>query len=104
MADITIPLNDYGYYLNFTVTDENGDAYNLTGYTITLKVWEPGKYDDPIIEGACSIVSAANGTCRYLIADGDFTSIKNYYAEIELTRDGVVESMPSFKITVTESA
>ena len=42
MADLTVPRGDKGYRLSFTVTDSDGDAYNLTGYTINLKVWRKG--------------------------------------------------------------
>lgn len=102
MADLTIPKRDYGYYLNFTVQDSDGAAYNLTGYTITLKVWResvPGL----LMSGDCAIVVAASGTCRYLVVAGAFSKAGTYQAELELTKSGVVESTGNFEIEVEES-
>ena len=101
--DLTIPQNDYGFYLNFTITDSDGAAFNLTGYTASFKMWLANNPDDLIVDGACSIISAAAGTCRYLAVDGDFDTINNYRAEIELTQAGVVESTDYFTIAVKES-
>ena len=101
-ADLTIPKGDFGYYLNFTVQDSANVAYNLTGYTITLKVW---RKDIPglLISGDCAIVVAADGTCRYLVVIGAFNQAGTYQAELELTKSGVVESTDNFEIEVEES-
>ncbi len=103
MSDLTIPLNDKGYYLNFTVQDSTGAAYNLTDYTITLKVWAAGSSGTLIASGACAIVVAASGTCRYTITSTDFTVKGIYSAELELTKTGVIESTTAFTIEVKES-
>jgi len=103
MADLSIPANDKGYYLNFTVQDSTGTAYNLTDYTITLKVWSTNQPGTLLTSGACSIVVAASGTCRYLVTATDFTIKGTYSAELELTKSGVIESTVSFTIEVKES-
>lgn len=103
MADITIPKGDTGFTLVFTVQDSTGAAYNLTGYTITLKVWKQGKPDSPIVEGACSIVSASAGTCSRAVAATDFIVVGQYKCELELTKSGVIESTRSYTLEVTES-
>ena len=101
-ADLTIPKKDYGYYLSFTVQDSAGVAYDLTGYTITLKVW---RKDVPglLMSGNCAIVVAASGTCRYSVVAGVFNKAGTYQAELELTKSGVVESTRNFEIKVEES-
>ena len=98
-----VPKNDYGFYLNFTVQDSSGVAFILTGYTITLKVWVEGKPGTLILTGACEIVVAASGTCRYSVASGDFATVGKYLAELELTSAGVVESTSTFTLEVMES-
>ena len=98
----TIPKGDYGYYLNFTVQDSAGNAYNLTGYTITLKVWRQG-VPGLVMSGNCDIVAAANGTCKYLVVSGAFNRAGTYQAELELTKSGVVESTKNFELEVEES-
>jgi len=100
MADLTIPQGNYGYYLNFTVNDSGGDAYDLDGYTITLKVWGG---TGVLVDEECDIVVAGSGTCKYLIASGDFDRRGIYKAELELTKEGVVESTINFTIEVAES-
>lgn len=103
MADLAIPQNDAGYYLNFTVQDSTGTAYNLTDYTIKLKVWTTGRPATLFLTGTCSIVVAASGTCRYLVATTDFPNKDVYSAELELTKTGIVESANKFSLEVTES-
>ena len=103
MADLTIPKGDKGYYLNFTVKNSDATAFDLTGYTIALKVWPPTKPTELIMSGTVSIVTAASGTCRYSIVAGDFASVGLYNAELELTASGVIESCIKFTLEVTES-
>jgi len=106
MADLTIAQNDKGFYLLFTIKDSAGNAYNLTDYTIKLKVWQANKASTLIVEGTCSIViPATNGICKYLVTANDFKTIdENYSAELELTKSGVIESTEKFTIEVKESA
>lgn len=103
MATFTVPRNDKGYYLNFTVQDSTGTAFNLTSYTITLKIWSPGNPGTLLMSGACSIVSAAAGTCRYSVGATDFTLTGTYNMELELTQSGVIESTRLYTLEVTES-
>jgi hypothetical protein len=102
MADLTVPKGDYGYDINFTVKDADAVAYNLTGYTITLKVWSKG-VAGLLLSGACTIVVAASGTCKYSVAAGNFSVAGTYDAELELTKSGIVESTVAFTIAVGES-
>ena len=103
MADLTVAQNDKGYYLNFTVLANDGTAFNLTGYTIKLKVWKPDFPSALLVDGSCTIVVAASGTCKYLIVDGDFPDVDDYVFELELTQANVVESTIAKTLTVTES-
>lgn len=103
MADITVPKGDKGFYLNFTIRDNTGAAYNLNGYTIKLKVWKLGISDTLIVDGTCNIVSEAGGTCRYLVTASDFLVVGLYKCELELTKTGVIESTRSYILEITES-
>jgi len=102
MADLTVPKGDYGYQLVFTVQDSAGDAYNLTDYTITLKVWREG-LPGLIMSGVCTILVAASGTCHYVVVAGAFNRAGNYKAELELTKSGTVESTQNFDLEVEQS-
>jgi len=102
MADLTIKRGDYGFYLNFTVTDSDDAAYDLTDYTVTLKVWKkntPGL----IINSACEIVVAGSGTCKYAVVSDNFRESGLFDAEIELTKAAERAATETFEIEVKES-
>ncbi|MFA5429844.1 MAG: BppU family phage baseplate upper protein [Candidatus Omnitrophota bacterium] len=104
MKDITIPQGDFGYAIDFTLTDAAKNVYNPTGYTVKFKVWEAGTPGVLIVEGDCVIVDAAAGIVRYYILDGDLATAGEYEGEIELSKAGIaVESFKGFKVIVTES-
>jgi hypothetical protein len=103
MADLTIPKGDYGYYINFTVQDSDGNAYDLTDYTIKWKVWAKGSPNNLLLNGSCSIVTAGSGTCRYAITSTDFNTKGLYNFELELTQSGIEESTRTYELEVTES-
>ncbi len=105
MADLEIPKSDYGFNINFGIKDADGDAYDLTGYVSTFKVWPPGNPSGTVVSGTCSILNVeAGGTVQYTVANGNFDTITTYVGEIELTKSGIVESTRKFTIAITESA
>ena len=100
---VTVKKSDYGYDLNFTVKDADGTARAITDYTVTLKVWLARDPATLIVDGACTPDVAASGTCHYTVADGDFDTKREYQYELELTKDGVVESSETGILVVEES-
>jgi len=102
MADLTIKQGNYGYYLNFTITDSDDVAYTLTDYTLVLKMWKKNT-TGLIINSACEIVVAASGTCKYPVVSGDFREAGLFDAEIELTKASEREATETFEIEVKES-
>ena len=103
MDSITIPKNDYGWNLDFTCKKFDGTIKTLTDYTIKLKMWRPGTSDTLLLNASCTIDDAAAGTCHYTIQENDFDTKGRYYAELELTKTGIVESVETFIIAVVES-
>ena len=102
-SDITVPVNDYGYELNFTVQDDGGGVYSLLGYTINMKVWAQGLSSDPIVTGTCDIDVAGDGTCHYSVKNGDFDIVGDYLVELELTKAEIVESTKNYTLRVEDS-
>ena len=98
-----VPKGDFGYYLDFVVKDSVAEIYPLTDYTITLKVWAASNPDETLVSGACEIVDAASGTCRYLLVSGDFDTPGRYKYELELTKTGAKESTVAYDLEVVES-
>jgi hypothetical protein len=73
VADITAYEGDYGYDLQFTVTDVDGDAVNLTGGTVKFKMAKPtGSSLD--VEGTCVLTDPTNGRCVYTTQSADFAT------------------------------
>jgi len=108
MKHITIPKDDVGFKLKFTVKDSTGTVVNLTTYTaVTIKMWVPGIPGTLLLNKACANATAL-GTCDYTVAVADFTgatypAVGRYLAELELTGVTIVESTENFTITIAES-
>lgn len=103
--EYSIPVNDYGYNLEFTVYEVDQETvFDLSGYTITLKIWTPGTPATIHVEGGCTITVAASGTCTYTIQDGDFDTIGRFDGVLQCTKSGVVETSQPIKLLVKESA
>jgi len=100
MTTVTVSQSDYGYSLAFTVTNADGTAKDLTGYTVSLKVLR-GTTSTNL--GACAVQSAVGGTCTYTVKSGDFAIDGLYAAELEFTKAGTVESSEPFDLDVRRS-
>ncbi|MFA6270929.1 MAG: hypothetical protein WC657_07025 [Candidatus Paceibacterota bacterium] len=103
MQTLTVPCGDKGFDLSFIAQDSTGAAKTLTGYTVTLKVWVAGNPGTLLVSGTLTVDSEALGTCHYAPTATDFVTIGEYYAELEYTQSGVIESSETFKIRVAES-
>ena len=79
--------------ITFTVyTDINRQtAKNLTGYTLTLRLHRPKHFGDSFNKTA-EIVTAASGTGRYFVNQGEIPPRGLYFVKLELSKSGVVES------------
>src|SRR3990172_9451908 len=94
---------EVGYDINFTVKNNAGTAFDLTGYTITFKTWREGIPGTLIINGTGSIVVAASGTCKYTVVEGNTATPGEYLAELELTKTGVNVAPITYRFIVEES-
>ena len=103
MATIAIPQNDGGFNLQFTITDATSSAFNLTNYTVMLKVWEPTIPGTLLVNGTCVVTNTTGGVCTYQVATTDFSTAARYHGELELTKTGVRESTENFRVTIIES-
>lgn len=103
MQEVVTPKGDYGHNLNFTCQDNSGTAINLSGYTVTLKLWRPATPGTLVLDKECTIDVAASGTCHYTVQNEDFDTAETYAGELELTATGKVESLIPVRVIVTES-
>lgn len=95
-ALISVVQGDHNYDLNFTVTDAQGVAVDLTGATLTF---EAQLLSDLTIHfsGSMAIVTAASGKCKYTVQSSDFPVAGEYNCQIV-----VVFSGPGEQITVPD--
>ena len=70
---------------------DRSSAKNLTGYTLTVRIYSRWYAGDRFNKTA-TIVTAASGTWSYAVADGEIPSAGLYLVKIELSKSGVVES------------
>lgn len=103
MPKLDVKVDNFGFYFQFTIQNADGTAYNLTGTTPLIKVWESGSVT-AAFTGTCNIVSpATDGICRYLVGSADFDTLGTFLGEIEITKAGYREDTRTFEIEVGES-
>ena len=103
MADIHIPQGDFGFNLEFTITEDDDSAFDLTGYTVTIKVWPKYFIGNLVVDSAGVIDVEASGTCHYAVADGDFDDAGDFLIEVQLTKTGTQASTRYYTLKVEES-
>lgn len=104
METIVVEKNDFGWNIAVTMTDSAGSALNLTGYTVTMKLWRPNDPNTVFLTGTCTIDVAASGTCHYTIVDGDFPTARTYEGKFIATATGKQETQKHVRVVVPEGA
>lgn len=99
-----IRKGDYGVEWEMTCYDEaTGNVIDLTGYTVTLKIFHfDRKTEVTDWGGSCMIKDAVNGVVSYTIKTTDFDKEGKYWGILECTKTGVRLSCIPFPITVVE--
>lgn len=84
--DVQIPIiqGDFGYLLNFALTDINGNIFSLSGATSLLFRVQKQGITQLKFAGVMAITSASAGTCSYTVAAGNFDTAGQYTAEIQV--------------------
>ena len=83
--EIIVVQNDKLYPLNFTLTDEQDFALDLSGATLQLNVQRPGASAIKFTGNMDIDNDPATGKCSYTVQDGNFDETGSYYAEIVVT-------------------
>ncbi len=112
---LQIKAGNYGFPVNITVTQNDGKTVvDLTGFTITLKVW----LDDPAVLALSVVIPGvaplANGVACWTPTPADAAALKaaaiptqvtNFNGEVELTKASYVENnIDTFIVAVVPSA
>lgn len=84
VAEINAWEGDYGYDLQFTVTDVDGDAFNLTGATVSFRMAKPTD-SSLVVDSECTLDNdPTSGRCNYTVTSGDFDTEGYYEAELQI--------------------
>jgi len=98
-----IKKGDYGFVIPARIIKADSTVFNLTGYTVKLKVWTAGS-PTPTWTLDGTVTDAAAGKVEFTVENTHFTETGSFIGEIELTQAGHVESTISFRVIVVESA
>jgi len=102
VTKLDVIQNDYGYDLEFQLTDANGNAVDLSGVTsVQIFVAEKDATVAKVV-GTCVIVPpATDGKFKYTVQEGDFdVGNKDYQVEVEITYPAKVISGKGVIISV----
>ena len=94
---------DYGYDINFTVKKSDGTAFDLTDYASGIKFRV--RREDTLVnllDGACVVVSASAGTCKYTVVSGNFSDVGNFIGGLVMTKTGSVFTSKDISISVKD--
>lgn len=99
MEQLNVKQGDYGYNWQFTIVDAEGNAENITDYTIKITIWHPKTFAK-IADGLELTKSVpANGTCYWTLTN-IFTVRDTYYADLELSKANYVDCTETFIVNV----
>lgn len=76
---------DFGYAVEFTLQEADGDAYDLTGKTATWLVWREG-LQGRTVSATCTYSTGTSGVCTYTLQAADFPDVGPFVGAIEVTQ------------------
>jgi len=103
MADLTIQRGDFGFYVDGTITNDDGSVFDLSGYTLSFKAWEMGNPKHPIVSSSAEPVVATQGTWRYAVQQNDFITEGEFLCVVRATKSGVQETTQQYSLEVKEA-
>jgi hypothetical protein len=93
-TQLTVVQGNYGYALNFTLQDGAGNVVDLTSNTgVTFRA--QSACDSAVsFSAAMTVISAVNGTVKYVVGTSDFPIVDTYNCQIEVSFSGEVLTWP----------
>ena len=100
---VTVHQNDYGNNIPLQITDTNGNAIVLDGYTVKFHMWKEGNPNNPIVTGDCIVEDSSQGWVYYTWQASDLANTGVFLAELQVEATGYNESTDPFEVIVEES-
>ncbi len=84
---------------------ENGSAKNITGWTVSLRVWAEAS-GTLLFSGTCDHVVSVSGTCKYVFVSGDISigDKGDYLSQLILTSGNDVIPTETKKLKIKEGS
>lgn len=103
MTELIIPRATYGFGVNASLQTHSGDIFNVSGYTVGVRVWAGGTPGTVFHSSAVTVNGAASGSITWTIASGVFmSSDSRYQARFVANISGVREAFEMFTLKVEE--
>lgn len=102
MADYTIYQKTTPTF-TFTITDEDGNAFDLTDATIYFKAKTDIEATSYVFEKTCTISDAVNGICYATLTQTDTATAQTIIAEVNLVKNAMYYVAKQFTIEVKAS-
>jgi hypothetical protein len=101
-ANLTLKQGDKGIQIHFKCKNANHTAKDLSGLTITFKVWKEGRARTPLLLGNCIIEgNPADGNCYYTLTGVDFPVVDKLRFELDYTiADRVLDSSNTYYLEI----
>ncbi|MHB8483579.1 MAG: BppU family phage baseplate upper protein [Nitrospiria bacterium] len=104
MTQLSVVQGDFGYDINFTLQDANGNPFDLTGVSSLNFIGQLSSLRSTSFSGTMSVVSAIAGTCKYTVASGNFSTVGVYNTEIQASFTSTKTiTFPNIQVTVGPS-
>lgn len=97
---ISVWMQDKGYDIPAHLTDDDGNDFDLTGYTVVVRGSEPDAANSKF-ENACTKTVEAEGKVKWTVGASDFDTFgKTYVMVFIATKTGVEVSFGGLTIEV----
>ncbi len=104
---VEIQKGEYGFDLIISITDQNGNAVDLSGLDLNntkLKIWKDGSSTLKIDSTVSFYTDGTDGKLKYTVKNGDFDEEGIYHAEIVLIWPGIQRAVSLEDIIVENTA
>lgn len=93
--------NDYGFDIEFNITNEDNTPYDLTGKDVIFKTKQINS-DYVSASGICTITGVTSGVLQYTVQTWDLQTSGVYYSELELQGTSFVQTIQLGKLYIQD--
>ena len=96
-------INNFGSTVTFHLINENGSAFNLTDYTVTLKAKNLNNFNEYLLSKSVTVDTAISGYCSVIFEDGDLVESGSFNCSLVLTKTDYEVTIPIGYLDITDT-